>query len=165
MTELELHKYLEINFPQENEKCEWKEFKHLKHSISAHPGDDIISYVSAIANMKGGHLIIGVEDKTLNIVGIQDFHTYKTNNLKLKIVADCPNLSSEGLEIEEFITTDTHKTVWILHIPKHPYRQGVYAHKKLKASLLQHGNLFKKITRFYESFYESFIHVFVAKRA
>ncbi len=75
MKESELHQYIKENFPRENEKCEWKEFKHLKHSISAHPGDDIISYVSAISNMKGGHLLIGVEDKTLKIAGIQDFHT------------------------------------------------------------------------------------------
>ena len=29
----------------------------------------MISYVSAIANMEGGHLLIGVKDKTLEIVG------------------------------------------------------------------------------------------------
>ncbi len=43
MTELELHKYLLQNFPQENEKCEWKEFKTLKHSIAGKEGDDVIS--------------------------------------------------------------------------------------------------------------------------
>ncbi len=131
MTEQELNKYLKDNFPQENERCEWKEFKSLKHSIAGKEGDDVISYVSAIANMKGGHLVIGVEDSTLNIVGIQDFHTYTISNLKLKILTDCPNLSSEGFEIQEYNTSDTNKTVWVFHIPKHPYRLPVYAHKKL----------------------------------
>ncbi len=37
---------------------------------------------------------------------------------------------SEGLSIEEFITDDTHKTVWIIHIPKHQPRRPVLAHKK-----------------------------------
>jgi hypothetical protein len=29
------------------------------------------------------------------------------------------NLSSEGLDIEEYITDDTKKVVWVIHIPKH----------------------------------------------
>lgn len=131
MTEAELHQYLKNNFPQENEKCEWKEFKFLKHQISGKEADDIISYISAISNMKGGHLVIGVEDKTLNIVGIQDFHNYTTGNIKLKIIQDCSNLSSENFEIQEYKTSDTNKIIWIFHIPKHQYRLPVYAHKKL----------------------------------
>ena len=131
MTEQELQDYLRANYPQENEKCEWKEFKFLKHQASGREGDDIISYVSAIANMKGGNLVIGVEDTTLNILGIQDFHHYNTINIKLKILQDCPNLCSEGFEIVEHITSDSGKTIWIFQIPKHPYRLPVYAHKKL----------------------------------
>ncbi len=131
MTEIEIHNYLKKSFPQENEKCEWKEFKNLKHTVSGNEGDDIISYVSAIANMKGGHLVVGVEDETLNIIGIQNFHTYTTTNIKLKILTDCPNLSAEGFEIQELISSDTNKTVWIINIPKHQFRLPVYAHKKL----------------------------------
>lgn len=130
MTELELQIYLKENFPQENEKCEWKEFKNLKHSVSGSDGDDIISYVSAIANMKGGHLIVGVQDKSLNIIGIQDFHSYTPQNIKLKIITDCPNLSSEKFDVQEFKTIDTNKTIWVFHIPQHLYRLPVYAHKK-----------------------------------
>jgi ATP-dependent DNA helicase RecG len=131
MTERELHDYLKANYPQENEKCEWKEFKFLKHQVSGSQSDDVISYISAIANMKGGHLIIGVEDSTLNIVGIQDFHSYNVINIKLKALQDCPNLSSEGLDIIEHTTSDSGKIVWIFQIPKHQYRLPVYAHKKL----------------------------------
>jgi ATP-dependent DNA helicase RecG len=130
MTEIELQKYLIENYPQENEKCEWKEFKSLKHCISGKESDDVISYISAISNMEGGHLVIGVGDSTLDIVGIQEFHNYTTKNLKLKILLDCPNLPSEGLNIKEFITKDTNKTVWVFEIPKHPLRLPVYAHKK-----------------------------------
>ncbi|MBI3882651.1 MAG: putative DNA binding domain-containing protein [Sphingobacteriales bacterium] len=131
MTEKELQNYLKEHFPQENEKCEWKEFKSLKHSISAKDGEDVISYISAIANMNGGCLVIGIEDMTLSIIGIKDTHTYDTSNIKLKILTDCSNLSSEGFHVQEFITTDTNKRVWIFHIPKHPYRLPVYAHKKM----------------------------------
>jgi ATP-dependent DNA helicase RecG len=131
MTEQELHDYLKANYPLENEKCEWKEYKFLKHQVSGRESDDVISYISAIANMKGGHLIIGVEDSTLNIIGIQDFHNYNVINIKLKVLQDCPNLSSEGLEIIEQISSDSGKIVWIFQIPKHQYRLPVYAHKKL----------------------------------
>ena len=51
MTELELQQYLLREYPQENARCEWKEFKNLKNSFCGNEKDDIISYVSAIANM------------------------------------------------------------------------------------------------------------------
>ncbi len=131
MKEKELIEYLKLNFPKENERCEWKEFKNLKHSISSREGEDVVSYISAIANMNGGHLVIGLEDKTQNIIGIQDFHTYNTINLKLKILHDCPNLSSEGFEIQEIQAEDSKKIIWIINIPRHQYRLPVYAHKKM----------------------------------
>lgn len=130
MKERELQNYLLKRFPKESESCEWKEFKSLKHSISARSGEDLISYISSISNMEGGFLIIGVKDKTLDIVGIEDFHDYNIENIKQRILGNCPNLSSEGFEIEEFLTTDTQKTIWIFKIPKHKFRLPVYAHKK-----------------------------------
>lgn len=36
--------------------------------------NDIISYVSAIANMGGGHLVIGVHDSSLEIVGTDTYN-------------------------------------------------------------------------------------------
>ncbi len=74
MTQQELQQYLLRTYPQENAKCEWKEFKNLKNFFCGDEKNDIISYVSAIANMEGGHLVIGVEDKTLNIVGIDTYN-------------------------------------------------------------------------------------------
>ena len=53
MTELELQQYLLHEYPQENSHCEWKEFKNLKNSFCGDEKDDVISYVSAIANMEG----------------------------------------------------------------------------------------------------------------
>lgn len=64
MTESELHEFLIKNFPKEDINCEWKEMKNLKNSFNGHEGEDVMSYISAIANMEGGHLVIGVEDKT-----------------------------------------------------------------------------------------------------
>ena len=49
MTELELQQYLLREYPQENARCEWKEFKNLKNSFCGDEKDDVISYVSAIA--------------------------------------------------------------------------------------------------------------------
>ena len=64
MLEQKLQQYLLRQYPQENARCEWKEFKNLKNSFCGDEKDDVISYVSAIANMEGGHLVIGVKDKT-----------------------------------------------------------------------------------------------------
>ncbi len=130
MTEKELQEYLNTNFPIENEKCEWKEFKSLKNSVAGKESNDIISYVSAIANMQGGHLVIGIQDKTLNIVGIQDFAGYTIENIRFRINGNSTNLNIEKFSVQEFITSDTNKTVWIFHIPKHQFRLPVYAHKK-----------------------------------
>ena len=46
------------------------------------------------------------------------------------MIGQCTNLPSEGLLVEEFITDDTHKTVWVVHVPRHMKRQPVYAHNK-----------------------------------
>jgi len=130
MTEKELKQYLQTHYPKETTSCEWKEFKNLKHFVKGHEGDDIISYVSAIANMEGGHLVIGVLDETLDIVGVKDFHIYTPENIVLKILEQTPNLSSEGFYVKPFVTSDSGKTVWIFHIPKHQPRKPVLAHNK-----------------------------------
>jgi len=130
MTENELQKYIMERFPKENESCEWKAFSNLTHDVSGSKGNDVISYVSAIANMQGGNLIVGVEDKTLNITGIRNFHDYTAENLPARLAGNCTHLPTEGLYVESHTTTDTHKTVWIIHIPKHAPRKPVIAHKK-----------------------------------
>lgn len=130
MTENELQNYLRTNYPLENEKCEWKEFKSLKSAVSGRAGDDIISYISAIANMQGGNLVIGIQDQTHAIVGIQEFADYTIDNIKFRIVGNCTNLNADHFLIEQLKTSDTNKIVWIFHIPKHQFRLPVYAHKK-----------------------------------
>ena len=45
-------------------------------------------------------------------------------------ISHCVNLSTEGLDVEEFITDDTNKKVWVIHIPKHRPKLPVYAHNK-----------------------------------
>ena len=70
MLELELQQYLLREYPQENARCEWKEFKNLKNSFCGDEKDDVISYVSAIANMEGGHLVIGDMDYPYSLVRV-----------------------------------------------------------------------------------------------
>lgn len=130
MTEIELQEYLESQFSKESPSCEWKEFRNLKHVVKGHEGEDIISYISSISNMEGGYLVIGVEDLSLKIVGIDDFGNYTPENIVLKVLDQTPNLSSEGFRVEPYTTTDTLKTVWIFHIPKHQPRKPVLAHHK-----------------------------------
>jgi ATP-dependent DNA helicase RecG len=131
MTEKELQEYLQANYPIENEKCEWKEFKSLKNSISGDAANDVISYISAISNMQGGNLVIGIEDKTHKIVGIQDFASYSIENIRFRINGNCSNLDIERFFVKEIMTSDTHKKIWVFHIPKHQFRLPVYAHKKI----------------------------------
>lgn len=136
MFEQELQQYLLREYPQENARCEWKEFKNLKNSFCGDEKDDVVSYVSAIANMEGGHMIIGVKDRTLEVVGTDlsrltfNGQPANTQSATFKLTEQCTYLPSEGLSIEEFITDDTHKTVWVIHIPKHLPRRPVLAHKK-----------------------------------
>jgi predicted HTH transcriptional regulator len=73
VTETQLQAYIRARYPKETGYCEWKEFKSLRHAVTGRKGEDIASYVSAIANMEGGHLVVGVEDGSLRIVGIHDF--------------------------------------------------------------------------------------------
>ena len=110
MLELELQQYLLREYPQENARCEWKEYKNLKNSFCGNEKDDVISYVSAIANMEGGHLVLGVRNKTLEIVGTDisrltfNGQPANTQSATFKLTEQCTYLSSEGLSIEEFIT-------------------------------------------------------------
>lgn len=129
MTELELQQYLLREYPQENARCEWKEFKNLKNSFCGDEKNDVISYVSAIANMDGGDLVIGVHDKTLEIVGT-DTYNYDKQKAILRLTERCVNLSTEDLYIDEFITDDTNRKVLVIHIPKHLPKRPVFAHNK-----------------------------------
>ena len=122
MTEQELQQYLLSKYPKENEECEWKEFKNMKNDFNGKEKDDVISYVSALSNMEGGFLVIG-------IVGTNTYN-YDVQKARLRMIDQCANLPSEGLLVEEFITDDSHKTVWVIHIPKHMKRRPVYAHSK-----------------------------------
>ena len=91
----ELQQYLLREYPQENARCEWKEFKNLKNSFCGDEKKDVISYVSAIANMEGGHLVIGVKDNTYlkNVLP-----TNKTEEQQLRMLGDLlKNMSKECL--------------------------------------------------------------------
>ena len=129
MIQSDLQRYLQREYPQENAHCEWKEFKNLKNSFCGDEKDDVISYVSAIANMEGGHLVIGVHDKTLEIVGTNTYN-YDRQKAILRLTERCVNLSTEGLDIDEFVTDDTNRKVWVIHIPKHLPKRPVFAHNK-----------------------------------
>ena len=130
MTAKELQAWLRAQFPKENKRHEWKEWHSLQHHVSGQQGDDVISYVSAIANMEGGALVLGVEDKTLKVTGLSDVHTYTPESLKFQLIQLCSDLPSEGLAVQEFVTTDTQAKVWIVQIPKHAPRRPVRAKGK-----------------------------------
>lgn len=128
MDEKALKEHLKALYPKEDEGCDWKEFKNLKNAMSSKKGEDVESYVSAISNMSGGHLVIGVRDRTMDIVGIQDFGDYTVDNIRPRLAGRCSHLNSEKLKVEPFTTDDTGKTVWVLHIPRHEPRLPVNAH-------------------------------------
>ena len=54
MLELELQQYLLREYPQENARCEWKEYKNPKNSFCGNEKDDVISYVSIGYCQHGG---------------------------------------------------------------------------------------------------------------
>ena len=142
MLELELQQYLLREYPQENARCEWKEFKNLKNSFCGDEKDDVISYVSAIANMEGGHLVIGVKDKTLEIVGTDisrltfNGQPANTQSATFKLTEQCTYLSSEGLSIEEFITDAL--SLWDC-ISLDAVQKGRTIHEDIAQDLLKRG--------------------------
>ena len=83
MTAAQLQAWLKATYPTENERHEWKAWHSLKSCISGRRGEDLVSYVSALANMDGGTVVMmGVQDGTLAVTGIQDFADYTLENVK-----------------------------------------------------------------------------------
>jgi ATP-dependent DNA helicase RecG len=130
MTAQELQALLKARFPKEDERHEWKEWASLKHNVSGRKGEDLVSYVSALANMEGGCIIIGVQDKTLAVTGIADFADYTLENVIHRILGKTPGLPSVGLSVEALQANDTGAVVWLVHVPCHAPRQPVQAHDK-----------------------------------
>ena len=130
MTASELQDWLRVRFPKEDERHEWKEWNSLKSNISGRKGDDLVSYVSALANMEGGCIVIGVQDKTLALTGIQDFADYTVDNVVHRVLGKTPGLPSMGFRVEELCASDTGAVVWLVHVPRHAPRELVLAHDK-----------------------------------
>ena len=130
MTAKELQAWLRSQFPVENAHHEWKEWRSLKSNVSGRKGEDLVSYVSALANMEGGCVVIGAQDQTLAITGIQDFADYTPENIVHRILGKTPSLPSMGLRIEVRQASDTGAIVWLVHVPRHAARLPVQAHDR-----------------------------------
>jgi ATP-dependent DNA helicase RecG len=130
MTAKELQALLKARFSKEDERYEWKEWASLKSNISGRKSEDLVSYVSALANMEGGCVVIGVQDKTLAVTGIADFADYTLENVIHRILGKTPGLPSIGLSVEALQASDTGAVVWLVHVPCHAPRQPVQAHDK-----------------------------------
>ncbi len=130
MTAVELQTWLRARYPREDERHEWKEWRSLKSNISGRKGEDLASYISALANMEGGCVVIGVKDKTLAVTGIQDFADYTADNVVHRVLSKTPGLPSMGFRVEELRANDTQAVVWVVHVPRHAPRELVLAHDK-----------------------------------
>ena len=128
MTARELQAWLRARFPRENERYEWKEWRSLKSNISGRKGEDLASYISALANMDGGCIVIGVQDGTLAVTGIQEFADYTADNVVHRVLGKTPGLPSMGLRVQELRASDTGAVVWLVHVPRHAPRELVFAH-------------------------------------
>ncbi len=128
MTARELQAWLRAQFPKEDERHEWKEWRSLKQNISGRKGEDLASYISALANMDGGCIVIGVQDRTLAVTGIQDFADYTVENVVHRVLGRTPGLPSMGLRVQELRASDTGAVVWLVHVPRHAPRELVLAH-------------------------------------
>lgn len=130
MNEAELGRYIKQHYPKEDEAIEWKGWQNLKQTIGGRKGEDAISYISAISNMEGGFLIIGINDDC-DVVGIDEVGDYTAENIKIRVLGRCANLPSEGLGVQEFLTKDSGKRVWVVSVPRHAARLPVLAHDQL----------------------------------
>ena len=128
LTARELQAWLRARFPKEDERHEWKEWRSLKQNISGRKGEDLASYISALANMDGGCVVIGVQDRSLAVTGIQDFADYTVENVVHRVLGKTPGLPSMGLRVQELRASDTGAVVWLVHVPRHAPRELVLAH-------------------------------------
>ncbi len=130
MTAAQLQAWLKERYPVENERHEWKGWQNLRKHVSASAGDDVLSYASALANMEGGTLVIGVEDKTLRVTGITDVGDFTPESLPQRLAGNCLHLPVDGLRVDALTTSDTNQLVWLIHIPRHLPRQPVFSHRR-----------------------------------
>ena len=130
LTARELQAWLRARFPKEDERHEWKEWRSLKQNISGRKGEDLASYISALANMDGGCVVIGVQDRSLAVTGIQDFADYTVENVVHRVLGKTPGLPSMGLRVQELRASDTGAVVWLVHVPRHAPRELVLAHDR-----------------------------------
>ena len=128
MNASELQRHLRDRFPVENDRHEWKGWRNLRHSVSGAKGEDLLCYVSALANMDGGCLVIGAADGSLVPTGIEEPGDYTPEELPHRLLGRCANLPSLGLHVEALRADDTGAAVWIVHVPRHAPRKPVYAH-------------------------------------
>ena len=129
-TAAELQAWLRARFPKEDERHEWKEWGSLKSNIAGRKGEDLASYISALANMDGGCVVIGVKDKTLAVTGIRDFADFTAESVVHRVLAKTPGLPSMGFRVQELRARDTLAVVWVVHVPRHAPRELVLAHDK-----------------------------------
>lgn len=135
MTEQELIELIQEKYSKENESVEHKAWTG-NFNIDGRPKDDLGSYVSALANEEGGSLLIGVEDKTLAILGITKKKTPEQVSLEV-LEKTSPR---HKIDIQEIVASDTHKKIWIIQVPKHPVGEWVSFHipyQRLKESLIE----------------------------
>ena len=128
MNASELQRHLRERFPVENERHEWKGWRNLRHNVSGAKGEDLLCYVSALANMDGGCVVIGAADGSLAPTGIEEPGDYTPDELPHRLLGRCANLPSLGLHVEALRADDTGAAVWIVHVPRHAPRKPVYAH-------------------------------------
>lgn len=57
MKEQEIREYIAVRFPEENESCEWKEYKNLQNSLCGHEADAQAKY------LRKSHFIEGRKPK------------------------------------------------------------------------------------------------------
>ena len=128
MNAAELQTLLRQRFPVEDERHEWKGWASLKHNVSGKKGDDLLCYVSALANMDGGCIVIGAQDGTLLPTGLSDPGDYTPEGLPHRLLGRCAHLPSLGLHVELLRADDTGAVVWLVHVPRHAPRRPVVAH-------------------------------------
>ncbi len=128
MNSAELQALLRARFPREDERHEWKGWRGLKNNVSGAKGEDLLCYVSALANMDGGCIVIGAADGTLVPTGVSEPGDYTPENLPHRLLGRCAHLPSLGLHVEALRADDTGAVVWLVHVPRHAPRQPVVAH-------------------------------------